>query len=46
MRTYWRKVVVQEGLEGWSVAQEREVWEGWADEVIGDRAVRDAGNVV
>ena len=35
-----RKVVVHEGVEGWSVAQEREVWEGWAEEVMGERAGR------
>jgi len=37
---------VQEGVEGWSVAQEREVCEGWAEDVIGERVVRDAGRVV
>ncbi len=35
-----RKVVVQEGVAGWRVAQEREVCEGWAEEVIGVRAGR------
>ncbi len=37
---------MQEGVEGWSVAQEREVCEGWAGDVMGERAVRDAGSVV
>lgn len=46
MRTYWRKVVVQEGVEGCNVAQEREVCEGWADDVMGARPVRVAGSVV
>lgn len=35
-----RKVLVQEGVLGWRVAQEREVWEGWAEEVMGARARR------
>jgi len=37
---------VQEGVEGCSVAQEREVCEGWAGDVMGESAVRDAGSVV
>lgn len=37
---------MQEGVEGCSVAQEREVCEGWAEDVIGDRTVREAGRVV
>ena len=35
-----RKVVVQEGWVGWRAAQERDVWEGWAEEVMGERAGR------
>ncbi len=37
---------MQEGSEGWRVAQERAVWEGWAGEVMGARGVRVAGRVV
>jgi hypothetical protein len=40
-----RKVRVQEGSEGWRVAQEREVMSGWAPEVMGAIAVREAGRV-
>ena len=39
------KVVRQEGVEGWRVAQERKVWEGWAGEVMGDSWVRVWGRV-
>lgn len=35
----------QEGVDGWRVAQERAVWEGWAGEVMGASWVREAGRV-
>lgn len=45
VRVYWRNVRVHEGSEGWSVAQESAVCEGWAGDVIGARAVNFAGRV-
>lgn len=38
-----RRVRVQEGSEGWRVAQEREVMRGCALDVRGDMAARDGG---
>lgn len=43
---YVRYVLRQDGSEGWSVAQVRDVISGWAGEVIGDIAERVAGRVV
>lgn len=39
------KVVRQEGVDGWRVAQERKVWDGWAEDVMGARRVREGGRV-
>lgn len=39
------KVVKQEGVDGWRVAHERKVWDGWAGEVMGASWVRDGGRV-
>ena len=39
------KVVRQEGVDGWRVAHERKVWDGWAGEVMGARWVRGGGRV-
>lgn len=33
----------QEGVDGWRVAQERAVWEGWAGEVMGASWLREGG---
>lgn len=35
----------QEGVDGWRVAQERAVWEGWAGEVMGASWLREGGRV-
>jgi hypothetical protein len=40
-----RKVRLQDGSEGWSVAHESEVISGWAGDVIGEMAVREGGRV-
>lgn len=38
-----RKVRLQDGSEGWRVAQEREVIRGWAPEARGAMAATEAG---
>ena len=40
-----RKVRVQEGSEGWRVAQEREVMSGWAPDETGAMGAREAGRM-
>lgn len=45
VRMWVRKVRVQEGSCGWRRAQDREVMDGWAAEVMGAMAVRAAGRV-
>lgn len=42
---YRTKVVEQEGVDGWRVAHERKVWDGWAGEVMGASWARDGGRV-
>ena len=39
------EVVEQEGVDGWRVAHERKVWDGWAGEVMGASWVREGGRV-
>ena len=39
------KVVRQDGVDGWRVAHERKVWDGWAGEVMGVSWVREGGRV-
>lgn len=39
------KVVEQEGADGWRVAHERKVCDGWAGEVMGASWVRGEGRV-
>ncbi len=45
VRVWVRNVRVQDGSCGWRRAQEREVMDGWAAEVMGAMAVRAGGRV-
>ena len=43
VRMYVKKVLEQEGLEGWRRAQERWGIDGWAGEAMGEMRVREGG---